>query len=96
MKVKNMISSRTGRAIANQFILYDDSDEASYSEYFQSYKSIIVRKKWRRGELTVYLDEQYWDYSRTTSRYRNQFLGETTRETQAKINSGEYVLVDLN
>lgn len=29
-------------------------------------------------------------------KYRNQFLGETTKETQAKIDSGEYKLVNLN
>ena len=44
----------------------------------------------------IYLDENYWDYSHTTGRYRNQFLNETKRETQAKIKSGEYMLVNLN
>ena len=42
------------------------------------------------------LGRKYWNYSVTTSKYRNQFLNETTKETQAKINSGEYKLVDLN
>jgi len=45
---------------------------------------------------SVYLDCNKWDYSVTTGRYRNQFLGETKKETQAKIDSGEYALVDLN
>jgi hypothetical protein len=27
---------------------------------------------------------------------RNQFLNETTKETQAKIDSGEYILTNLN
>lgn len=44
----------------------------------------------------IYLDENYWNYSNTTGRYRNQFLNETIRETQAKIKSGEYMLVNLN
>ena len=35
-------------------------------------------------------------YSKTTSKYRNMFLGETTKETQKKINSGEYILTNLN
>ena len=34
--------------------------------------------------------------SRTTAKYRNQFLDESTKETQAKIDSGEYILTDLN
>jgi hypothetical protein len=34
---------------------------------------------------TVYLDENKWDYSVTTGKYRNIFLGETRKETQKKI-----------
>ena len=45
---------------------------------------------------SIYLDINKWDYSVTTGKYRNQFLGETKKETQAKIDSGEYALVDLN
>ena len=44
----------------------------------------------------VYLDTHYWDYSVTTGKYRNQFLDENKAETQKKIDSGEYVLTDLN
>ena len=42
------------------------------------------------------LDTNYWDYSTTTGKYRNMFLGETRKETEKKIKSGEYVLTDLN
>ena len=31
-----------------------------------------------------------WKYSSTTSKYRNQFLDETTAETQAKLDDGIY------
>ncbi len=44
----------------------------------------------------IFIDRNKWDYSVTTGRYRNQFLGETKKETQAKIDSGEYILTDLN
>ena len=44
----------------------------------------------------TYLDKKYWNFSNTTSKYRNKFLNETTKETIAKIKSGEYKLVDLN
>ena len=86
MKVKNMISSK-GNAIANQFII-------SYgnTEIFQSYRSTIVKCE----GSTTYLDARYWDYSVTTGKYRNLFLGETKKETIAKIDSGEYILTDLN
>jgi len=44
----------------------------------------------------VYLDKYYWNYSKTTSKYRNIFLGENSKEIQDKINSGVYTLIDLN
>jgi len=88
MKVCNMLSKKTGRPVANQFIVIDDNGY----EYFQSYNSIIC--KMVRG--IVYLDEYYWDYSKTTSKYRNIFLCKSTLEIKAKIASGEYKLVNLN
>ena len=86
MKVENMTSAR-GNKVANQFII--NSEEGCY---FQSYNSIIVKIEGRE----VYLDEYYWDYSVTTGKYRNDFLGEGIAETRAKIKSGEYTLMDLN
>jgi len=87
MNVRNMTSDN-GNTVPNQFIIED-------REYiwFQSYSSMIARKTRGGG---VVLDENYWDYSVTTGRYRNQFLGETIKETRAKIKSGEYTLVNLN
>ncbi len=86
MKVENMTSAR-GNKVANQFII--NSEEGCY---FQSYNSIIVKIEGRE----VYLDEYYWDYSVTSFKYRNDFLGEGIAETRAKIKSGEYTLTDLN
>jgi len=91
MKVKNMTSGKTGKAIPNQFIIIDGN-----TTYFQSYNSIIIKQVWSASKLITYLDEHYWDYSTTTGKYRNNFLGETKKETQAKIDSGEYLLTDLN
>ena len=48
------------------------------------------------GSGKIYIDENYWDYSSTTGKYRNDFLGENKNLTQMKINSGEYILTDLN
>lgn len=87
MKVSNMTSGK-GNAIANQFIIHTDE-----GDYFQSYNSIIV---FRSKSGMVQLDQKYWNYSKTTSRYRNQFLNETTKEIESKIKSGEYVLTNLN
>lgn len=86
MKVKNMVSNN-GNFVPNQFIVWDDE-----SIIFQSYNSIIAKK----SEGKIYLDEYYWNYSRTTSKYRSQFLGENTAETEKKIKAGVYVLTNLN
>ena len=99
MKVTNMTSAN-GNKVANQFIISDEGRGAlgnfTERETFRSYDSVIaVRTVW--PDVTrVELDRNTWNYSKTTSKYRNQFLGETTKETQAKIDSGGYVLADLN
>ena len=85
-----MKSSR-GNNVPNQFIIYTPE-----STYFQSYNSIIVRTTFEDSKRVVYLDEFYWDYSRTTGKYRNQFLGENKKETEKKIKEGVYKLANLN
>ncbi len=71
-------------------------DQVMFDEvYFQSYSSMIVKKVYGLNPKT-YLDVNKWDYSKTTGKYRNKFLGESKKETEAKIKSGEYELVDLN
>lgn len=100
MKVQNMTSSK-GNKIANQFIIKEDENEMSGNaiEYFQSYNTVIAKRdKFRAGveKRQVWLDERAWDYSKTTGKYRNIFLGETKKETEAKIKSGEYILTNLN
>ena len=88
IKVKQMTSNRSGRPVANQFIIY-----TSKGRYFQSYNSVIAFKD---NEGNVTLDDYTWDYSRTTGKYRNEFLGEGIVETRSKIESGEYKLSNLN
>ena len=87
-KVRQMKSARSGKPVANQFIIYTPD-----GNYFQSYNSVIACRAYD-GKVT--LDNYYWDYSRTTGVYRNQFLGEGIADTRSKIESGEYKLADLN
>lgn len=87
MKVSN-ITGVKGNKIANQFIIRDDNGV----EYFQSYKSIIAKVS--NGQ--VYLDEFYYDYSRTTSKYRNLFLGLNSKQIEDKIKNNEFILTNLN
>ena len=99
MKVRN-ITGRTGRAVANQFIIETEGRGANGNflkkEVFQSYDSIIAEITVWPDETVVKLDKNCWNYSTTTGKYRNQFLGETKKETEKKIKSGEYVLTNLN
>ena len=99
-RVENMTSSR-GNTMPNQFRIFTDE-----GVYFQSYSTVIAFKpapKYKGvGSFTyeaynpIQLDEHAWDYSTTTGKYRNQFLGEKKPQTEAKIKSGEYVLMNLN
>ena len=83
-KVENMQSS-SGNEIANQFII-----RGRNFTLFQSYSSPIALIK--DGKTYIFYD---WDYSVTTGKYRNSFLGESKAETQAKLKSGEYIAVDF-
>ena len=86
MKIKNLTSPK-GNEVPNQFQI-----ETPTATYLQSYDSIIAKIE----QGITYLDEVYWNWSKTTSKYRSLFLGESTKETQKKITNGVYVLTDLN
>jgi hypothetical protein len=91
VKVTPLKSPRTHKEVPNQLEI-----RVGDTVYFQSYRSIVGAKSLEGGQCVVYLDPTYWNYSRTTSKYRSEFLGESTKDTQKKIDSGEYRLVDLN
>ena len=67
----------------NQVIV---NDNENYT--FFSYNTPIVTKL-STGEVVLHTD---WNYSVTTSKYRNMFLGETIKETRAKLPEGTYTL----
>ena len=87
-KIYQMESKTSYRPVANQFII-----QTPKGDYFQSYQSIIAFKS-NNGDLI--LDDYYWTYSRTTSKYRNQFTGLTTKETEKAIKDKEIKLKNLN
>ena len=68
MKVRNMTSNRSGRPVANQFIIegiaprtfWDGIANLGEGEAFQSYSTIIAFRNYQ-GKL--YLDRNSWDYS---------------------------------
>lgn len=89
MKVTNITNSR-GRKVANQFVI-----ENGNIYTFQSYNSVIAVVNFDNSAITLGRD---WDYSTTTSRYRNKFfetLGldelSNTENVRKAINDGEIV-----
>lgn len=80
-RVRNMVG-HGDRAVANQFEIFTDD-----GVYFQSYSTIITYQS--NGKVT--LDRYNWDYSTTTGKYRNIFLGEKKSETERKIKTAARV-----
>ena len=87
MKVSNMISN-SGNKIANQFEILTDT-----ARFFQSYNSIIAKVDY---DNNITLDSHYWDYSKTTSKYRNMFLNMSTNDIKKDIKLGNIKLDNLN
>lgn len=64
MRVTNLESPRSGRPVANQYLIETDS-----GELFQSYRTPIAKNE--GGRFTI---SSNWNYSVTTSKYFNQWL----------------------
>ena len=75
LKVENMVSSRSGRVVANQFNIFRTDEAGIIGEYaFQSYGSLCASlKRTENGlyKLTIYRDGFY---SRTTAKYLRAWL----------------------
>lgn len=82
------MTSNRGNDVANQFIIKTDDETI-----FQSYDSIIAKVDY---ENNITLDSKYWNYSRTTSKYRNMFLNMSTDDIKKGIKSGVIKLDNLN
>ena len=67
-----------------------------YRTIFQSYNSTIVVILSNGYNQNILLDKYYYNYSVTTSKYRNMFLNEDTKTIERKIKSKEYILTNLN
>lgn len=59
----------------------------------KSYNVIIA---FRDALGRVFIDDNYWNYSRTTAKHRGEFLNEGREATERKIASGKYILCNLN
>lgn len=88
LKVKNFISPRSGREIANKFLI-----ETNDGTFFQSYNVIVAQEVWNRD---VVIDPEYLDYSKTTNKYLYEFLNMGRKEINEGIKSGTIQLIKLN
>lgn len=68
MKVRNMRSERSNKAVANQYVIIDGTNTT-----FQSYDTTICCIHHASAFMTL---TNYWDYSVTTSKYFYQFMDE--------------------
>ena len=71
----------------NQYII-----EHNGVSYFQSYDVIVAKKS--KGKII--LDKDYYEYSRTTIKYRNRFLGLLSASVKEAIRDGKITLGKLN
>ena len=85
MNLKTLARSPITERDPNHVVLSIDDYVALYS-----YNSLIVVIK-PSGQVLLGVD---WKYSKTTSKFRSQFLGEPTATTEAKLASGEYRLLE--
>jgi len=93
MQVTNMTSSN-GNKVANQFVITTE-EHGNKVEYLQSYKTIIAKKIYDNlgcDVVETFLDKKSYNYSVTTSKYRNLFLGVTNKQ----FNKDNYILTILN
>ena len=100
IKVKN-ITNANGNEVPNQFeIIVDEYKNSFYKDtFFQSYDSIIAKVRGFDGQ--IYLDEYYWDYSRTTMKHLYNFLSMWGYDLNKKkvlklIEDGKFKLTNLN
>ena len=76
LKVKNMVSARSGLVVANQFDIVSDNAGVIGEYAFQSYGSLCASlKRTENGlyKLTIYRDGFY---SRTTAKYLRTWLND--------------------
>lgn len=102
MKLSQFVSvkpmySRGGNPCANQQIMSDP-----HGETFVSYGTKIAYRSHEKYGVgsekrhKIILDENYWNFSRTTGKYRNEFLGFGTEDCRKGIKDGTIKLANLN
>ena len=98
IKAWNM-TSNNGNVVPNQIII---EDKKRKEVIFQSYGTTIAKKITNNNISNIVLDENYWDYSRTTLKYLTKFIFDfmhiatNTKEIRKHIKDGNIKLSNLN
>lgn len=89
MNINKVIAmqSREGKPWRNQYIL-----KAEEGDYLQSYDSIVALKT---TDGRVILHPEYYNYSATTAKVRDAFLGITREQFTQNMKDGKYILQSL-
>ena len=64
------------------------TEQADILIHYNSIIAVVTTK----GEVFLGKD---WNYSKTTAKIRNNFLGETTKETQKHIDNEDYLIKNI-
>ena len=86
------LNPNTYKRVNNHHVINLANDKGEQLTRFYSYNSCIVQIVGSR----ITLDKYYYNYSKTTSKYRNMFLQLDSKEVEKKIASGEIELANLN
>ena len=89
MKTRSLCSPRSGKPVANQWVITTQN-----GEMFKSYKTMIAIRSW---DGQVMLDHD-WDYSATPLKYLKIFLDVSLSksEIQKRIDDGIFQIGNLN
>tara|TARA_R110002020_G_scaffold93154_7_gene224861 strand:+ start:310 stop:609 length:300 start_codon:yes stop_codon:yes gene_type:complete len=82
----------TNKIVNNHHVINLWNDKKEILTRFYSYGTCIIQVI----NSEVKLDSHYYNYSRTTSKYRNMYLQLDSKQIAEKIASGEIELANLN
>lgn len=90
-KVEQLKNSRTGRPVANHFVIKPGINGV---EFLQSYSTIVAMIN---DTGLCFCDRDFWDYSPTTVKYVTMFLGlDSAKDLRRAIKHELVQLTQLN
>ena len=93
MKVAQFVKVSPMDTRGNQMIIEDPIGYTFFS--YGTHIAYVSKAKFKDGHQII-LDSYFWNYSRTTDKYRNKFLGFNIKECRRRIANGSITLKNLN